>query len=198
MAKLYFKYGAMGASKTAQLLTANFNYKEKGQTTLLLKPATDTRDGVTTIKSRIGISAEANVVAPEDNILEKFREEITTVDAVIVDECQFMTPAQINQLREIVDVCDIPVMCYGLRTDFQTHLFPGSRRLMEVADKFEQIKTICQCGRGAQINARLLDGEVIFEGEQVMIGGNESYDSMCHRCWAEALMKKGVNVYESN
>ena len=190
MAKLYFKYGAMGSSKSAQALITKFNYEERGMKVWLLKPATDHRDGVEVIKSRIGLSAVADALQDTDSVLQHF-EKRGKVDVIIVDECQFFTAAQIDELRHIVDHYEIPVLCFGLRTDFMTKLFPGSLRLFEVADSISEIKTICSCGNKAIVNARIdHEGHVVSEGEQVFIGGNESYIAMCHRCWKEALQKQ--------
>lgn len=187
MAKLYFKYGAMGSSKSAQALITKFNYEERGMKVWLLKPATDDRDGVEVIKSRIGLQEAADALKTTDSVLARF-EKLEKVDVIIVDECQFFTWAQIDELRYIVDNYDIPVLCFGLRTDFRTKLFPGSLRLFEVADSISEIKTICSCGNKAIVNARIDEsGKVLSEGEQVFIGGNESYIAMCHRCWKKAL-----------
>lgn len=187
MAKLYYKYGAMGSSKTANALIAKFNYEERGMKVWLLKPATDDRDGVTLIKSRIGLEAIADTLSDKDNVTQLYQNH-DKVDVVIVDECQFLTGEQIDQLRFLVDEYNIPVMCYGLRTDFLTKLFPGSMRLFEVADSIQEIKTICACGSKAVVNARL-DGEghVITTGEQVCIGGNDRYIAMCHACYKKAI-----------
>lgn len=189
MAKLYFKYGAMGSSKTAQALITKFNYEERGLKVWLLKPSTDSRDGTTLVHSRIGLEAEALPIFPEDDIRELYRKHMD-VNVIIVDECQFLTEAQIEQLRELVNECSIPVMCFGLRTDFQTKAFPGSMRLLELADEITEIKTMCSCGRKATVNARLnSDGFVVTKGEQVMLGGNDSYTAMCHRCWVHAILE---------
>ena len=186
MAKLYFKYGAMGSSKTAQALITKYNYEENDMRVWLIKPATDQRDGASVVKSRIGLMAEAEAMAPEADLYALFRER--NADVVIVDECQFFPPEQIDQLRRIVDELDIPVLCFGLRSDFQTKLFPGSRRLFELADSIQEIKTICDCGSKATVNARI-DGEgyVVTEGAQVVLGGNDCYIAMCHRCWQRAI-----------
>lgn len=190
MAKLYFKYGAMGSSKTAQALTTRFNYEEQGMRCWLIKPAADTRDGAEIIRSRIGLQAEGEVIGPEDSIGERYQ-AAGWCDVIIADEAQFFTPAQIDELRTIVDTAEVPVMCFGLRTDFQTHFFPGSQRLMEVADSISEIKTICACGRKAVVNARL-DGEgnVVTAGEQVLLGGNDRYTAMCHRCWRQKIARQ--------
>lgn len=182
MSKLYFKYGTMGSSKTAQALMTRFNYLERGRTVWLIKPQIDNRDGETCLRSRIGLEADAQVIAPSDNVYTLFQSIET--DVIIVDECQFLTSAQIDQLRNIVDDFDVPVLCFGLRTDFLTHVFPGSLRLLEVADSLTEIKTICSCGAKAIVNARLNEqGDVVTEGEQVLLGGNDRYVALCHRCW---------------
>ncbi len=190
MAKLYFKYGAMGSSKTANALITKFNYEERGMKTWLIKPSVDDRDGADAVRSRIGLESRAYVVTPE---IDLYREFCGRGDChvIIADECQFFTPEQIDQLRRIVDELDIPVLCFGLRTDFLTHLFPGSRRLFEVADSIQEIKTICSCGAKALVNARIdTDGNVVTEGGQILIGGNDSYVAMCHRCWQKAIRKQ--------
>ena len=157
MAKLYFKYGAMGSSKTAQALITKYNYEENDLSVWLLKPSADTRDGQTVLRSRIGLAAEVETVPPERDLEALFREQrLGKCNVIIVDECQFLTPAQIDQLRSIVDEYNIPVMCFGLRTDFQTKLFPGSLRLMEVADTIQEIKTICDCGANAECTPEFL------------------------------------------
>ena len=189
MAKLYFKYGAMGSSKTANALITKFNYEERGMKVWLIKPSIDTRDGADVVKSRIGLCANAETVAPDKNLFEEY-EKHTDCHVIIADECQFFTAAQIDQLRRIVDVKDIPVLCYGLRTDFLTRLFEGSRRLFEVADSVTEIKTICSCGKKAIVNARLNgEGKVVTEGGQILLGGNDSYVAMCHACWKNAIEK---------
>jgi len=193
MAKLYFKYGAMGSSKSAQALTTKFNYEEKGMTVWLIKPGTDTRDGADIIRSRIGLSQKAQVIHPDDDIIKKYR-EAGSYDVIIADEAQFLTPEQIDGLRWLVDEEDIPVLCFGLRTDFQTHFFPGARRLMELADSITEIKTICECGRKATVNARFDDnGLIITEGDQVVLGGNDRYTAMCHKCWKERIKEQNKN-----
>ncbi|MBQ7378463.1 MAG: thymidine kinase [Clostridia bacterium] len=187
MAKLYFKYGAMGSSKTANALITKFNYEERGMKVWLIKPAIDTRDGAGVIRSRIGLEAEAQVMAAEADIWQEFGER-RDCHVIIADECQFFTEVQIDQLRRIVDELDIPVLCFGLRTDFMTHLFSGSRRLFEVADSITEIKTICTCGKKAIVNARIDEqGRVVTTGGQILIGGNDSYIAMCHSCWKQAI-----------
>lgn len=187
MAKLYFKYGAMGSSKSAQALITKFNYEEKGMTVWLIKPGTDTRDGADIIQSRIGLRQTAQIIFPEDDIISKYH-EAGDHDVIISDESQFLTPRQIDDLRRIVDEMNIPVLCFGLRTDFLTHFFPGSQRLMELADSITEIKTICECGRKATVNARFDDeGRIITKGDQVVLGGNDRYTAMCHKCWKEKI-----------
>ena len=190
MAKLYFKYGAMGSSKSAQALITKFNYEERDMTVWLIKPGTDTRDGNEIIKSRIGLSQEAEIISPEDDIIEKYH-EAGDYDVIIADEAQFLTPEQIDGLRKLVDEKNIPVLCFGLRTDFQTHFFPGSKRLMELADSITEIKTICDCGRKATVNARFDDeGRIITQGDQVVLGGNDRYTAMCHKCWIKRIKEQ--------
>ena len=188
MAKLYFKYGAMGSSKTAQALITKYNYEENDLNVWLIKPSADTRDGAESLRSRIGLEAQVEVIPPDVDIYARFLGgKARRSDVVIVDECQFLTEKQIDQLRTIVDEYNIPVMCFGLRTDFQTHLFPGSRRLMEVADTIQEIKTICDCGAKATVNARINDGYIVTEGAQVVLGGNDSYIAMCHKCYIRGI-----------
>ena len=193
MAKLYFKYGAMGSSKTAQALITKYNYEENGLKVWLIKPSADVRDGANVLRSRIGLEARVQVIAPGQDVFRLFTDTRSDCDVIIVDECQFMEPAQIDQLRAIVDDYDIPVMCFGLRTDFLTKLFPGSMRLLEVADTIQEIKTMCDCGAKATVNARIdSDGHIVTEGAQVQLGGNDSYIAMCHRCWIRGIREKRV------
>ena len=187
MAKLYFKYGAMGSSKSAQALITKFNYEELGMTVWLIKPSIDTRDGADVIKSRIGLECKAQIITPEQNIEDEYH-AAGKHDVIIADEAQFFSPEQIDQLRRIVDEQNIPVLCFGLRTDFLTHFFPGARRLMELADSITEIKTVCACGRKATVNARIDErGRVITEGGQILLGGNDSYVAMCHKCWVDKI-----------
>ena len=190
MAKLYFKYGAMGSSKTAQALITKFNYEERGMRVWLIKPATDNRDGEMILRSRIGLAQDCTPISADQSILELFKDEHSECDVIISDECQFFTPEQVNEMRSIVDEYNIPVLCFGLRTDFLTKLFPGSMRLFEVADSIAEIKTICRCGSKATVNARISeDGKVVTKGSQVMLGGNDAYVAMCHRCYIEEIRK---------
>ena len=200
MAKLYFKYGAMGSSKTAQALITQYNYEENDMKVWLLKPSADTRDGAAILRSRIGLEAEVEIATSQVNIYDRYREGFAgNCDAVIVDECQFLTPEQIDQLRAIVNDYNVPVMCFGLRTDFQTKLFPGSSRLMELADCIEEIKTMCDCGAKATVNARISDGYIVTEGAQVVLGGNDSYIAMCHRCYIQGIREhKKIKLHGQN
>ncbi len=195
MSKLYFKYGAMGSSKSAQALITKFNYEELGMSVWLIKPSTDTRDGADIIRSRIGLECRAQIITPAEDIREAYR-AIGRRDVIIADEAQFFSPAQIDQLREIVDDEDIPVLCFGLRTDFLTHFFPGSQRLMELADSLTEIKTICACGSKATVNARIdAQGHIVTEGSQILLGGNDSYVAMCHRCWKKKIREQEAAGY---
>lgn len=203
MAKLYFRYGAMGSSKTANALMVRYNYEEKGQYAVILKPRLDNRDGAKTVYSRIGLQAEGEFV---ETFLEKVKREwmpclqdgVLTAEkgdwnryaAVIVDEAQFLTADQVDLLSELVDYFDIPVICYGLRTDFRGMLFEGSRRLLEIADRIEEIPTVCWCGRRAHFNARFSDGKILRTGEQIFLGANESYVSLCRKHYKEGKLRE--------
>ncbi len=201
MAKLYFKYGAMGSSKTAQALITKYNYEEYDLNVWLIEPLADTRDGASILRSRIGLEAQVEVIAPDVDIYARYLGgRGRTSDVIIVDECQFLTEKQIDQLRAIVDEHNIPVMCFGLRTDFLTRLFPGSRRLMEVADTLQEIKTICDCGAKATVNARVDgSGHIVTQGAQVVLGGNDSYIAMCHKCYVRGIREhKVIKLHGSN
>lgn len=194
MSKLYFKYGAMGSSKTAQALITKFNYEERGMKVWLIKPAADTRDGEDIITSRIGLTAVCRPIRKDESIIDIFLNEDPKVDVIIADECQFFTSAQIDDFRKIVDEYDIPVLCFGLRTDFLTHSFSGSARLFEVADSIAEIKTICECGSKATVNARIDNkGKIVTAGRQIFLGGNDRYIAMCHKCWVERIKKERSN-----
>lgn len=193
MAKLYFKYGAMGSSKTAQALITKYNYEENGLQVWLMKPSADTRDGVTVLRSRIGLEAQVDVMTPDMDIYDLFVRTHRESNVIIVDECQFLTPRQIDELRAIVNDFNVPVLCFGLRTDFQTKMFPGSLRLMELADAIEEIKTMCDCGAKATVNARIdAEGHVVTQGAQVVLGGNDRYIAMCHRCYVNSIRENRV------
>ena len=200
MAKLYFKYGAMGSSKTAQALITKYNYEENDLNVWLIKPSADTRDGVNILRSRIGLEAAVHVITPSMDVYDLFvTAKRDCCDVIIVDECQFMTAKQIDELRAIVNDYNVPVLCFGLRTDFQTKLFPGSMRLMELADCIEEIKTMCDCGAKATVNARINDGFIVTEGAQVVLGGNDSYIAMCHRCYVNGIREhKKIKLHGQN
>ncbi len=190
MAKVYFYYSAMNAGKSTVLLQSSYNYHERGMRTLLFAPALDTRAGYGRIQSRIGLASDALALQPGDNLLEQVRAAHTSspVACVLVDEAQFLSPAQVGQLTDIADTLQIPVLCYGLRTDFQAKLFPGSAALLALADTLVELKTICHCGRKATMNLRVAeDGRAVREGAQVEIGGNDRYVAVCRRHFKEAL-----------
>jgi len=177
MAKLYFRYGAMGSSKTANAVMVQYNYRERGQQVLMLKPRLENRDGATVVRSRCGLEAQCRFVEDLPEI------KLEGVDCVIVDEAHFLTRDQVRSLVDIVDDYNIPVICYGLRTDFRGELFEGSRELLCWADTIEEIKTVCWCGKKATFNARIHDGKIVREGEQILLGGNSTYISLCRRHW---------------
>ena len=177
MAKLYFRYGAMGSSKTANAVMVQYNYRERGCEVLMLKPRLENRDGATIVRSRCGLEAECRYVEDLPEI------DLTGISCVIVDEAHFLTRAQVRSLVDIVDDYNIPVICYGLRTDFRGELFEGSRELLCWADTIEEIKTVCWCGKKATFNARVSNGKIVREGEQIMLGGNSTYISLCRRHW---------------
>jgi len=190
MSKVYFYYSAMNAGKSTVLLQASYNYHERGMRTMLFMPAIDTRAGLGRIKSRIGLEAEAIALRPDDDIFARVSGAHTAqpVACVLVDEAQFLSRRQVEQLTEVSDGLGIPVLCYGLRTDFQAQLFPGSAALLALADNLIELKTICHCGRKAIMNLRVgPDGRAVREGEQVEIGGNDRYVAMCRRHFKEAL-----------
>ena len=188
MARLFFRYGAMGSSKTANALMTRYNFIEKGKKVLLIKPDAETRDEKTKISSRIGLEADCI-------LWSEFKQydynSIKELDAIIVDEVQFLSENDIEQLSNIVDEYDISVFCYGLRTDFTSHLFPGSKRLMELADEIEELKTVCWCGNSANMNARIdKDGNVIREGQQILMGANDKYISLCRKHYREGKIRQ--------
>ena len=182
MAKLYFRYGAMGSSKTANAIMVRHNYLERGQRVLMLKPRLDNRDGETMIASRSGLRCECHFI--ED--LDRFN--VRDYDCLIVDEAQFLTRAQVERLVRVVDIDNVPVIAYGLRCDFRNELFEGSQWLLAWADTIEEVKTICWCGKIAVCNARVVDGKVAREGEQIVLGGSESYVSLCRRHWTQGKL----------
>ena len=179
MAKLYFRYGAMGSSKTANAIMVQYNYQERGQNALMLKPQLDSRDGARRVGSRSGLSAPCAYVEELEGM------DLSVYDCIIVDEAQFLKKAQVQKLVDIVDTLNIPVICYGLRADFQGNLFEGSHWLMAWADTIEEVKTVCWCGRKATCNARVANGRVVKAGEQIVLGGNESYVALCRKHWTK-------------
>lgn len=187
MKRLYFKYGVMGSSKSASALMTAFNYRQKGYSVLLAKPSIDTRDK-NVISSRIGLSSPCQVFDKNTNLVE-FTKGFGKVDVVIVDEAQFCTKEQINQLKELTGQ-DIVVICYGLKTNFKSELFEGSKRLLELAESVQEIKAVCRCGSKATMNARVVDGYVVTTGNEIQVGGDEKYEAMCYACWQKYQTEK--------
>ena len=191
MPRLYFKYGTMGSSKSAQALMCKFNYEQKGMKVLLVKPELDTRDDgeERMVRSRIGLVSKCKTISREQSFVDLFEEFKSQhgCDCIIVDEAQFCTTEQINQLKELTQ--QVSVLCYGLLNDFRCQLFEGSKRLVELADSLQEIKSVCRCGRKSTVNARFVDGKCVDDGPQVFIGGDESYESMCYWCWQDELKK---------
>ena len=183
MAQLYYRYSTMNAGKSIELIKVAYNYEERGKRVLTLVPSVDDRYGKGVITSRIGIQREAEMVSPETNILELFLRENkkAPIDCVLIDECQFLNKKHVQQLVEIVDSCDVPVLAYGLKNDFRNELFEGSYYMLVYADKIEEIKTICWCGRKATMVARIVDGKFVKQGEQILVGGNDMYVSLCRK-----------------
>lgn len=187
MAKLYFKYGTMNSSKSAQLIMVDYNYKDQGKETLIFKPVLDTRDGAFVKSRALDTKVDAILVEKErDDFMFKKTQELMP-NCVLVDEVQFMSSKQVDELARIVDLLNVPVICFGLMTDFQSNLFGGSKRLVELGAILEEIKTVCwDCKARAVHNMRLLDGKPTFNGEQVQVGGNESYKPVCRKCYRKA------------
>lgn len=190
MSKLYFKYGAMGSSKSAQALMTRFNYIQKGYDILLIKPVVDTRDlvdGEIVVKSRIGIYAKCTPFNNQVNLYDMVKNLgfLSEKKVLIVDEAQFCTAKQIDELHEISTI--IPVLCYGLLTNFKTQLFEGSKRLIEVAESISEIKSVCSCGKKATVNARMVNGKPSLDGAEILIGSEECYKSMCYNCFISQL-----------
>ena len=184
--KMYFYYGVMGSSKTASALMKKFSFEEKNRKVLLLKPSIDNRDGKTIVKSRMGLFCEAVTVTPQGSINEALR-GMESFDVIIVDEAQFLTAPQVDELRRLTDR-GIMVMCYGLKTDYMGKLFEGSQRLIELSDSIREIQSMCKCGRKAIINARYNGDKIIYDGEQIDIGGNDKYIALCHQCWEKGSL----------
>ena len=192
MARLYFRYGTMGSSKSAQALMVKFNYEQKGMKVLLIKPAVDNRDdndGKSKVRSRIGLSSDCCTVSDTDSIIDLYKKVKATegCDCIIIDEAQFCTEAQIDQCKQLT--LEVPILCYGLMVDFSGKLFVGSKRLVELADSMQEIKSVCRCGRKATQNARFINGKCVDDGPVVFIGGDESYENMCYWCWKKELEK---------
>lgn len=199
MSKMFYYFGSMASAKTLRLLSTAYNFEEKGVQIMVLKPSTDTRDGEGIIRSRAGLERKCIMIDDEINLYKAIKayknvlaSQLETLRWVIIDECQFLTEDQVDQLSDVVDFLDVNVMCFGLRTDFQSHLFPGSKRLFELADDIEEIKSTCECGdRKTSINARFdEEGEIVTEGSQVEIGGNDKYRAICRRCWKNKIRDK--------
>lgn len=193
MAKLYFYYGAMNSSKTANALMTHFNYEEVGQKALLCKTEADTRDGAKIIRSRIGLEMECILLKELQLMTEK---QIREYDCIIVDEVQFATREQIDFLSDIVDFMDVPVVCYGLRADFRNNLFPGSERLIAIADSIHEVKTVCWCGRKATCNARYNEKGIIRDGEQLMLGANDSYVALCRKHFKLGMLGPNIKTQQ--
>ena len=192
MKKLYFKYGTMGSSKSANALMTAFNYRQKGYEVLLLKPSTDTREGSHIISSRIGLTAPCEVFDKNVNLYNFIKSNKET-QIVIVDEAQFCTKEQIEQLKKLT-LENYVVLCYGLKTNFKGELFEGSKRLMELAESIAEIKSVCRCGQKATINARIKDGYVVTSGDEIDIGGDDKYEAMCYECFLKYQKTKVKNL----
>jgi thymidine kinase len=192
MAQLYYRYSTMNAGKTIELIKVAYNYEERGKRVLVLTPSIDDRYGVGKIASRIGLTRDAMLVRDNTNLLELFidEEKKGKIDCILVDECQFFKKHHIEELVEIVDSFDVPVLAYGLKNDFKNDLFEGSYYMLVYADKIEEIKTICWCGRKATMVARLLDGKFVKTGEQIQIGGNEMYVSLCRKHYNDGRLEQ--------
>ena len=206
MAKFKFIYGPMNGGKTLKLLSTAYNLEENGVQIMVLKPSLDTRDGEGVIKTRAGLKRKCIMIDKDINLYKAIKayknvldSQLETLKWVIIDECQFLTKEQVEQLSDVVDFLNVSVMCFGLRTDFQSHLFEGSKRLFELADDIEEIKSSCTCGeRKASINARFDEnGEIIIEGGQVEIGGNDKYKAICRKCWKDKVRDKLLKENET-
>lgn len=197
--KLYFRYGTMGSAKTALLLTTAYNFEERGVKYVCLKPVVDTRENRNVIRSRIGIERECQWIYNDTDLYmlaeQLFQENMAVIDWFLIDEAQFLSPQQVDQLSRIVDDFGSNVICYGLRTDFQTKLFEGSRRLFEIADSIDEIKSTCSCGRKTIVNARIdSKGDIVDVGQQVEIGGNDRYIAVCRKCWRNKRIEQAARV----
>lgn len=205
MAKLKYVWGPMSGGKSLNLLSTAYNLEENGIQIMILKPSLDTRDGEGVIRSRAGLEQKCIMIDKEINLYKAIKAyknvlavQFETLKWVLIDEAQFLTEEQVDQLSDVVDFLNVNVMCFGLRTDFQSHLFPGSKRLFEIADDLEEIKSSCECGeKKASINARFDEnGEIITEGSQVEIGGNDKYKAICRKCWKDKIRDKMMKENE--
>ncbi|HBP12791.1 MAG TPA: thymidine kinase [Firmicutes bacterium] len=194
MSKLYFRYGAMNCGKTTSLLQVAHNYEERGMKVVLIKPSIDTKAN-DSVSSRIGVERKVDhLVSPEENLKGYLNLLVGNTSCVLVDEAQFLSESQVEELFVFSKLTNIPVICFGLRCDFRTNLFPGSKRLFELADEIEELYTICRCGRKARFNARIVNGEFTLDGDQVAIDGDVEYESLCGKCYLTKVRKmKGWN-----
>ncbi len=191
MAKLYFKFGAMGGGKTLDLIRVYYNYLEKGAKPYVYKPKVDTREEQNVIRSRTGDEIKCSLIGDDTSIRELFKDfNKDNCDVILIDECNFLKEHHINDLKDIVMEKDIPILCYGLITNFQSYLFEGSKRLVEIADKLDEIKSVCWCGRKATQNTRVIDGKIVKTGEEIFVGGNDAYVPLCYRHFKEEKISK--------
>lgn len=192
MAQLYYRYSTMNAGKSIEVIKVAYNYEERDKRALVFTSVLDNRYGIGKVTSRIGLEKEAIIIEDDTNILSVFLLENNKqkIDCVIIDECQFLKKHHVEELIEIVDSCNVPVLCYGLKNDFKNELFEGSYWLLVYADKIEEIKTICWCGRKATTNARVIDGKIVKDGDQIQIGGNELYVPLCRKHYNDGTIKK--------
>ncbi|MCV3296477.1 MAG: thymidine kinase [Oenococcus sp.] len=196
MTQLFFEYGAMGSGKTIEILKVAHNYESQGKKVLLMTPDVDDRAGVGIIASRIGLKREAIAIHKKDNLFDEVAKNTEAISAVLIDEAQFLSAAQVDQLAEVVDDLNIPVMTFGLRQDAFNHLFPGSQRLFEIADKLEEMKTICTfCGKKAITQLRIVNGKPQYAGDQVFIGGDEAYVPVCRKHWHHPDKKRLAELF---
>lgn len=192
MAKLYFKYGAMNCGKSASLLLVAHNYDERDRKVVLIKPKCDTK-GESKIVSRVGMSREVDyLISDDESIIKTLSNTLKNIDCILVDEAQFLKKEHIDELFIITKMYDVPIICYGLKSDFRTNSFPGSKRLFELADELQELETICRCGKKARFNARVIDGKFVSDGDQIAIDGEKavSYESLCGKCYIEEVMQK--------
>lgn len=189
MAKLYFRYGAMGCGKSIDLLKVAYNYEERNKSVVVFTSSKDDRYGIGKITTRIGLQKDAIAINEGMNVFDLVSKEYFSADCILVDEVHLLSEKTIYELSDIVDKLNIPVICYGLRADFRSNLFDGSKRLIELADEVEEIVTICECGKKAIMNMRLIDGRATSYGPQILIGGNDTYKAVCRKCYKKYLSK---------